>query len=71
MSKPACFDTQSQYDNWLKMARTAKEQASPCSDCSKRFKYQMTQAKRCDVIVVRRDFSFIPASATKKEVTSE
>lgn len=66
---PRCFDTQQQFNDWLHLARTAREQASPCGDCSRRYKHDMTQAKRCFPVVVRRDFSFIPASAIKKEVT--
>ena len=69
MKKPACFDTQKQYDDWLVLARNAREQASPCSDCSRQYKHAMTKAGRCDVVVVRRDFTHIPASAIKKEVT--
>lgn len=55
---PQCFNSQGQFDDWTRMARTAHEQASPCGDCSKKYKQSMLQAGRCDVKVVRRDFTY-------------
>jgi hypothetical protein len=64
---PQCFTSQGQFDDWTRQARIAHEQASPCGDCSKKYKHSMLQAGRCDVKVVRRDFTYTVAKA-KKEV---
>lgn len=60
MTFPACFTSQRHIDEWTSLAKIAKEEASPCSDCTKRYKAQMLEEGRCDRAVVRKDFAYTP-----------
>lgn len=48
MTYPACYPSQADYTDWARYARTAHELASPCMDCTKRYRAEMTHAGRCD-----------------------
>lgn len=48
---PKCFDSVEQYREWRKSAITAKEFATPCMDCSAKYKSEV--GARCEPVVVR------------------
>lgn len=49
-SKPACFDTQDQYDQWKVLARLALSGSryGACVDCTPEFQQRMIRQKRCE-----------------------
>ena len=58
LTHPACYATQQDYDDWASLARLAREEASPCTDCEKPYKAKMLRQGRCDAKLVRANFSF-------------
>lgn len=49
-SKPKCFTSQSQYKDWIALARlsVANKRFGPCVDCTPEFQQSMIRAKRCE-----------------------
>ena len=45
---PKCFFSYEQYREWVTLAKQAKENVSPCDDCSVRYELKMREAGRCD-----------------------
>ena len=60
MTYPACFTSQQAFDEWTALAKIAREEASPCSDCTRRYRAKMQDEGRCDREVVRKDFAYAP-----------
>lgn len=57
---PACFKSQVDYDDWKKLARLAREDASPCTDCTLIYKTRMLYQGRCNAKQVRSEFAYNP-----------
>ena len=55
---PACFPSQHAFDEWKKSAKTAKEAAAPCDDCSR--PYQSRAGAACQPTFVRGLFTWYP-----------
>jgi hypothetical protein len=66
VTRPACFPTQADYDDWRALARNAREQATPCTDCLKPYKASMLAVGRCDAKQVKAIFLHNP----KKEAVT-
>lgn len=47
MGFPACFNTQKQYDEWKSLARLSRELVTICTDCTKDYRDQMLEQRRC------------------------
>lgn len=56
--KPACYPTQKLYDDWRRVASLAREECTPCTDCSKKFAYEMRERGKCQPAQVKAIFRF-------------
>ena len=69
--RPRCFQSQQQFDEWRQLARMAREQASPCSDCTAAHEARMRTAGLCDKKAVRREFSIIFSKPSRRTAIQE
>jgi hypothetical protein len=70
MIYPLCFKSRKQFAEWAKLAVQAREEATPCSDCTPAYKQSMTAIHCCNEKQVIEQFRHIPTSRyKKKEVT--
>lgn len=65
---PDCFDDADQYREWRKSGVTAGEYATPCMDCSAKYKAEM--GERCKPTVVKMLFE-VNRNATKPVTPKE
>lgn len=47
MQRPLCFNSDRDFGQWLYFAATAREECTPCSDCTPEYKQKMTEQNRC------------------------
>lgn len=49
-SKPKCFDSQEQYDDWRRLAKLSLVgmASGACVDCTPEFQQRMIRQKRCE-----------------------
>ena len=53
---PACFAPDT-FAEWRKLAVQARDDASPCTDCNRKYKAKMLDQGRCDSKAVRQEFT--------------
>lgn len=53
---PLCFDTIDDYRAWVVFAKMAKENVSPCDDCTREFQERMQDQHRCNSTIVSANF---------------
>lgn len=74
VQKPACFDTDKQYRDWLAMARLSRPGADGhCADCTQQYQAQMLSEGRCgypDVQFVEDKEVIKCADGTRRSVTT-
>lgn len=57
---PACFPSKWHYQEWQRVAATAKDTCSICDDCTANYEYRMRLADRCDKKAAKRLFTYPP-----------
>lgn len=55
-SYPACFAGPEQYEGWRQTARSAKDESTPCDDCTAEYAARMRDEGRCDREYVQERF---------------
>lgn len=72
-SKPACFDSQVNYDEWKKLARFPGSRIAPrvsvCADCMPEFQERMMACGRCENPEIV--FEWVPVKINRRETTAE
>lgn len=68
---PRCFDSLSEYRGWRTLAVTAHEAATPCTDCTARYKATMAEEARCYPNEMRINFYIAtPKTAWQKQIAN-
>lgn len=72
-SKPACFDSQENYNEWKKLARfpgsRVSSRVSVCADCEPEFQERMMACGRCENPEIV--FEWVPVRINHRETTFE
>lgn len=62
MTCPACFNNEADFKDWKGFAIKARQETTPCEDCSKQFEDQMKGEGRCNRDEVMVLFHHLPTS---------
>lgn len=66
---PVCFDSRTQFREWVELARTAKERAVVSMDCTHSYAERMAAEGRCDRATAHENFE-VNALTSGARVTS-
>jgi hypothetical protein len=57
---PICFKSPKQFREWAYLAMQAREEATPCGDCTKDYQERMLRECRCLENEVKEVFKYLP-----------
>jgi len=66
---PACYDSQEDYEAWLRSAKSAGYKCSPCTDCAPEYQQLMLCENRCDPADVQDRFAVRTAGEKQRRHT--